>query len=280
MTEQTTEQLQKWKESAFYWNKHRSVLQKIFEPITEAILEAIILQNAKSVLDIACGAGEPSLTMAASYPEIKMVSTDPVGEMLSAARNEARRRNLNRLLFCRCRGEKLPFRSKQFDVALCRLGAMFFPDAMSGLQEILRVLQPGGQMALAVWHSRSENPMFSRITDILDRYIPPTPEAPDQPGAFRFAEPGKLARLLGQAGASEVKEDILDFRMEAPVGINDFWTIRSETSDTLRGKLALLTPSELVSLEKEVKAAVQHFFQGGTMSFPAKAIIVSGKRSH
>ena len=44
----------------------------------------------------------------------------------------------------------LPFADNTFDAAVCRFGAMFFPDTNAALWEIRRVLRPGGRAVLAV----------------------------------------------------------------------------------------------------------------------------------
>jgi hypothetical protein len=63
---------------------------------------------------------------------------------------------------------------------------------------------------------------------------------------FRFAEPGKLASILTDAGASDVREHVLKVQIEAPISPAEFWALRRETSDTLREKLSKLTPEEVV----------------------------------
>jgi hypothetical protein len=98
------------------------------------------------------------------------------------------------------------------------------------------------------------------------------------PGAFRFAEPGALARLLVDVGAAGVRERPLDFSIEAPISPEEFWVMRSETSGTLREKLAKLSEGERLRVAQEVQEAVSEFFLGDQMSFPARALGVMGKR--
>src|SRR5882724_3080954 len=239
MSHQSNQVLGKWGESAFYWEKHRETIQRMFAPITRAMIEDTRLEPNQFVLDVAGGTGEPSLTIAREFGAlVSIVSTDPVAEMVIAARRESRRRGLTNVTFCQCAGERLPFESDRFDRTICRLGVMFLPDTMGGLQEMLRVTRPEGRVTLAVWHSREANPIFHIVTDCLARYVPSPPEDPCAPDPFRFAGLGVLASLLRQAGAKEVTERLFQFSIEAPLSIDQFWTVRSEMSETLRDNLA------------------------------------------
>src|SRR4029079_16689488 len=100
----------------------------------------------------------------------------------------------------------------------------------------------------------------------------------DAPSAFRFAEPGKLANVMTQAGAIDVKEDIVTFDIEAPISSRQFWTMRSQTSDTLREKLTTLSADEQAQIAVEIEQAVKKFFPAGQMKFPAKFIIATGNK--
>jgi SAM-dependent methyltransferase len=279
MSHQLNRALGKWGESAFYWEKHRETIQKMFAPITRAMIEDTRLEANHLVLDVACGTGEPSLTIAREYGAlISIVSTDVVAEMVIAARRESRRRGLTNVTFCQCAGEQLPFESGRFDRTICRLGVMFLPDTKGGLREILRVTRPEGRVTFAVWHSREANPIFQIVTDCLARYVPSPPEDPCAPDPFRFAGLGVLAGLLRQAGAEEVTERLFQFSIEAPLSIDQFWTVRSEMSEIIRDKLAQLTSEQFIQVSEEVKEAVRPFFAEGRMRFPAEVILVTGRK--
>src|SRR5215813_9025145 len=109
-TENSKEPLDAWTESAPYWRKHAAVVRKLFEPITIALLEAAAIERAESVLDVAGGAGEPSLTIARALREKgSVVFTDGVREMVLTTRDEAERASLINMHFTQCVGEALPF---------------------------------------------------------------------------------------------------------------------------------------------------------------------------
>jgi SAM-dependent methyltransferase len=161
----------------------------------------------------------------------------------------------------------------------CRLGVMFFPDPGAALREMLRVTKHEGVIALAVWGKSELNPFSYSVTNVVSRYLNLPPADPSVPNAFRFAEPGALAAILLEAGGRDVKERVIDFHINAPISQKEFWEMRSETSGTLREKLAALPDDQAASVAAEVQKAVSVFFPNNEMNFPAQMIIVTGQKS-
>jgi SAM-dependent methyltransferase len=271
--------LREWRESAPYWEKHAQTIQAMFAPLTSALIEEARIRRGQKVLDVAGGPGEPSLTIAEAVGLSGTVTcTDAAAEMVAAAEVEARRRGLTNVEFRQCAADSLPFDGDLFDAAVSRLGAMFFNDLPVALREMMRVTRSGGTLSFVVWGRSDLNPFFHVVTSVLSRHVEMPAAEDGAPGAFRFAEPGALARLLADVGAEEVRERPLDFRIEAPISPEEFWAMRSETSGTLREKLAGLSEGERLRVAQEVREAVREFFPGDRMSFPARALVVTGKR--
>jgi SAM-dependent methyltransferase len=274
-----SETLQQWRETASYWTKHDDTIRKMFVPLTRALIEQAHIASGHSVLDVAGGSGEPSLTIAQAVgPVGNVMCTDAIAEMVAVAEREARSRGLDNVQFRQCTADSLPFADDSFDVAVSRLGVMFFPDPLAALREMLRVIKPAGRVALAVWGKSDLNPYSYVVTGVVSRYVPAAPVAPDAPDAFRFAEPGKLAGVLEDAGALDVTERVVKFDMAAPLSPEEFWNMRSEISETLREKLKTLSSDDKQRLADEVQEAVSEFFPDGHMKFPAQMLIVSGAK--
>lgn len=275
----TTSSIREWRESAKYWAKHCDTIREMFMPLTHALIKDAQIVEGQSVLDVAGGPGEPSLTIAETVgPTGSVTCTDAVAEMVETARSEAVKRGISNIEFRQCTAHSLPFADNSFGVAVCRLGAMFFPDALADLREILRVVKPGGALAFVVWYKSEFNPFTYVVTDVVDAHVEsPTPD-PNAFSAFRFAELGKLAGILKEAGAIDVRERVFKFDIAAPISPKEFWEMRSGTSDTLRTKLATLSDGERQQIAAEVSQAVAEFFPNNQMRFPAQMIIVSGKK--
>jgi ubiquinone/menaquinone biosynthesis C-methylase UbiE len=271
--------LDEWRESAKYWTKHSATIRTMFAPLTSALIEHAGIRAGQLVLDVAGGPGEPSLTIAEIVgPTGSVTCTDAVPEMVEAARSEAERRGIRNIQFRQCTADSLPFPDDSFDVVVSRLGVMFFPDLSTAMRELLRVAKPGGVLAFAVWHKSELNPFCYVVTRVMDQHVSPTVGDPDAPGAFRFAETGKLANVMKQSGVIDVEENIVKFDMAAPISPLEFWTMRSQTSDTLRHKLERLPKDKQSQVAHEVERAVQEFFPSNQMKFPTQMIIVTGKK--
>jgi len=270
-----SEVLRLWNESAPYWEKHSRAIQAMFKPISKAMIADARISTRDVVLDVAAGIGDPTLDIArVCGPGGWVVGTDAIWGMVTAGRRRADRDNVRNTYFVQCRADALPFRAETFDAAMCRLGVMFFFNPARDVRQLLSTLKPSGRLSFAVWGASEFNPFFSILPPILQRYVPIPPTAPDAPGAFRFAEPGKLAGLLEAAGASQVHERAIDFAIEADVSLEDFWTLRSEMSDTLRERAKQLSPAQLASVKRDVQVECKPYFAADRMSFPARCLIV------
>lgn len=275
--QQDKEVLSQWSESAPYWEKHREVIREMFAPISQALIEDAEITSRRAVLDIATGPGEPALSIADVVgTEGKVLGLDAVPEMVEAARREASRRGCHNTSFEVAFADDLPFPANTFDAVVSRFGVMFFPSPFDSVREMLRVLKPGGRIAMAVWHFAERNPFHYTVSQVVERYVHSPPLAPDSPDAFRFATPGKLLAILSKAGATATHERLLRFSIRALISVEDFWALRSEMSEKLRAKLVMLSKERMAELKREVIGALRAYSGNGVMNFPAEVLIVSG----
>jgi len=279
-SDEQNKELKAWQASARYWDKYRGLIAQMFAPITSGLVEEARIGIGQKVLDIGGGSGEPSLTISSIVgPTGSVMYTDPVTGMVEIAQAEAGRRGLTNIHFRQCSADDLPFADGAFDVAVSRLSAMFFVDPIAGVRETLRVIVEDGYVSFVVWGPKDANPFFSTVTDVMDRFVESSIPDPDAPDAFRFAVPGKFAGILANADAENVIEHRLNFQIEAAISFEQFWQLRTEMSVTLREKMAGLTPAQTLTVKQAVADAARRYFVSGKMSFPAEALIVSGRKS-
>jgi len=273
------EVINRWSGSAPFWEKHREIIRQMFAPVTQALVEDGQIGSRHAVLDIATGPGEPALSVAALVgPEGKVCGVDPVAEMVAAARRAAGRLELRNVQFDVAFADHLPFPADSFDAVISRFGAMFFPSPVNAAREMLRVLKPGRKLALAVWHFAERNPFHYSVSRVIDRYVDSPPPAPDAMDAFRFASPGKLREVLNEAGAAALSERLLQFTIQAPISLENFWALRIEISDALREKIAALSKDRMAEVNRQALESLREYSINRGMSFPAEVLIVSGAK--
>jgi SAM-dependent methyltransferase len=272
--------LQGWSGTAPFWEKHRETIRQMFAPVTQALIDDGLIGRGQAVLDVATGPGEPALSIADRVgPEGTVIGIDPVPEMVSAARRTANQKGHGNARFDVAFTDNLPFPSDTFDAVVSRFGAMFFPSPVTAVREMLRVLKPEKKLVLAVWHLPERNPFFYTVSRALEKFMDATPPQADAPDAFRFASPGKLRGVLGEAGAMAPFERLLQFTIEASMSPEDFWTVRSEISEKLREKMALLSPDQFTEVKRQSIKAFREYSTDRGMSFPAEVLIVSGTKA-
>jgi SAM-dependent methyltransferase len=272
--------IDRWNGAAPFWEKHRETIRQMFAPVTQALIEDAGIARGQTVLDVATGPGEPALGIAAVVgPEGKIVGIDPVPEMVAAAQRSANRGGFRNTQFDVAFADNLPLPADSFDAVVNRFGVMFVRSPVDAVREMLRVLRPGRKLALAVWHRPESNPFFYTLSQVIERYIDSPPLDPDAPEAFRFAAPGRLRDVLGEAGAIALFERLLTFTIDAPLSVEDFWALRIEISEKLREKIAALSPKQLSKAKREALEAMGEYSTTRGMRFPAQVLIVSGTKS-
>jgi ubiquinone/menaquinone biosynthesis C-methylase UbiE len=125
-----------------------AVIGTTLQIVGETLAEAADVRAGERVLDVAAGNGNASLAAARRFAEV--TSSDYVPALLEQGRRRAEAEGLP-ITFAEADAEALPFADASFDLALSSFGVMFTPDHHRAAAELLRVVRPGGRIALACW---------------------------------------------------------------------------------------------------------------------------------
>jgi ubiquinone/menaquinone biosynthesis C-methylase UbiE len=184
-------------------NDYDPLWQEQLSPARTGLLALASLAPGEHVLDLACGTGLVTLDAARRVsPHGKVLGTDLSGQMVEVARRRALEQQLTNVSFQRMDAETLDLPDATFDVVLCALGLMYLPDPPRAVHEWLRVLKPGGRLAIAVWGKRV-NCGWSPVFPIVDAEV----DSDVCPLFFSLGEPDALAQLCSDAGVANVEQE-------------------------------------------------------------------------
>lgn len=124
---------------------------------------------AGEVLEVAVGSG---LNLPHYPPGAKLIGVDLSEGMLQLARRRAATARCEVELL-RADGARLPFGDETFDAVVCTFSLCGFPDPRAGVEEMVRVLRPGGSLLLAD-HVGSTNPFIRMGQWVLQAITVPT----------------------------------------------------------------------------------------------------------
>jgi demethylmenaquinone methyltransferase/2-methoxy-6-polyprenyl-1,4-benzoquinol methylase len=122
------------------------------------------------VLDICCGTGDLVLALEAAR-RAPVLGSDFCHPMLVGAKRKIDRRQARAALF-EADALQLPMRDQSLDLLTVAFGFRNLANYRAGLEEIHRVLRPGG-MAAILEFSRPPNPVFRTLYNFYSRRILP-----------------------------------------------------------------------------------------------------------
>jgi ubiquinone/menaquinone biosynthesis C-methylase UbiE len=143
-TQQTAKLLKEYTAIAATYDRRWSAYLHASLPMT---LQVVSDLPATRVLDIACGTGLllKSLADRADHPEL--IGIDRVPAMLDAAKTNIGKQ----AALLEGEAENLPFDDAGFDLIASTNALHYFPDAIAALQEMRRVISPGGNLVITDW---------------------------------------------------------------------------------------------------------------------------------
>ncbi len=267
-----------WDAVAAGWGDHADYADARAAAVTGEMLARTAPAPGEHVIDLACGPGGAGIAAAHRVgPAGRVLLSDVAPAMVAVAAGRAAAAGLGQVAAAVRDLEAIADPEGAYDVALCREGLMFVPDPARAVREMLRVLRPGGRMAVAVWGSRGRNPwlgiVFDAVAAELGRPVPP----PGVPGPFALSDAPALARLLSDAGVADVRVDArpVPLRATSPA---EWWDRTTALAGPLSGIIAGLPPAGVARLRDRALAAAVPYAAGDGLEFPGETIVASGRR--
>jgi SAM-dependent methyltransferase len=237
------------------------------------MVEHLDLQPGQRVLDLAAGPGDTGFLAAELVrPGGTLISSDVSRAMLGVAQGRARDLGISNVEFREIHLEWIDLETASVDAALCRWGLMLVDDPPTALQEVRRVLRPGGRLALAVWDEPGGNPWATIPSRALVELGYAERPDPGAPGMFALADPGILHEMLASAGFVEVVVDPVDLR-RVNASVDDYIATQLDLSALFAEARARLTDRQWSEVKDRIGALAEPYMaSGGPLEFPARSL--------
>lgn len=234
--------------------------------LAPAFADVARVSAGQRVLDVGCGPGALTAELLRRVGADQVSAVDPSESFVEAC---ARRNPGVRVM--QGHAGQIPFEDASFDAALAQLVLHFVIEPAAAMEEMRRVLKPGGLIAACVWDFGGGMEMlraFWASALALD------PAAPDEMGNRRFGRDGEIASLFDSAGLG----DVISGALEVEAAYEDF-------DDLWAGFLGGVGPAGVycASIDETKRNALREEFRArlrspsGHFSLPARAWYALGR---
>lgn len=183
------------------WVEAQALLDQMFQPFEDLLVDAVAGAAARRVLDIGCGTGSTTLAVARRLgAEGVSVGVDISEPMIATARVRAQREG-SAARFIVADAQSHAFEPGSFDAIISRFGVMFFDDSVAAFANLRRALHGGGELHAIAWRHPAENPFMTVAERAAAPLLPDIPpRRPDAPGQFAFADAQRVRGILQDSG--------------------------------------------------------------------------------
>lgn len=175
----------------------RFLVEPLFRPFAEELLNRVRVAENDRLLDVACGTGIVArLARQVVGGRGRIVGVDASPAMLAQARAVA-----PSIDWREGDAARLPVGDDEaFDVLTCHQGLQFFADRPAAIREMRRVLVPGGRLAVATWLPVGDIPLMRDLQKVAERHL----------GTFvdrrhSFGDADAIRRLLADGGFGAIR---------------------------------------------------------------------------
>ncbi|NDJ76475.1 MAG: methyltransferase domain-containing protein [Chloroflexi bacterium] len=248
-------------------------LPALFQEWTDRVADAAQVQAGDHVLDVACGTGVLARTVATRIANngsgARVVGLDVNEGMLAIAARKA-----PDIDWRHGRAEDLPFDTDSFDAVVSQFGLMFFEDREAAIREMVRVLRPGGRIAVAVWDALENTPGYAAMVDLLQQLFGEE-AAHGLRVPYILGDKTALQKLFARAGLPQVA--ITTHRGTARYPSVKSWVYTDVYGWVL---MDVLDETQVDRLVAAAEQALARFVQpDGSVMFDAPAHIISATKA-
>jgi ubiquinone/menaquinone biosynthesis C-methylase UbiE len=257
------------------WVEEQELLDQMFKPLEDLLVEAVLASSRRRVLDVGCGTGSTTLAVARLLgAEGRCIGIDISDPMLTAAQARAQREGTP-ASFIRANAQNHAFEPASFDLIISRFGVMFFDDFVQAFANLRRAAKDDAELRFISWRSPSENPFMTTAERAAAPLLPNLPaRRPDAPGQFAFADQRRVYRILEESGWAEIDIRPIDVACTLPekelvrylTRLGPLGLILHEADDRTRTQVI-----------ETVRAAFEPYVHGAEVRFTAACWMVGAR---
>lgn len=262
------------------WAAEQARTDELIRAFGDAALAAAKPQAGETVVDVGCGCGDTSLSLALQVGvQGRVVGVDVSAAMLDVARSRASDRENLTFIEADASSTGLP---GPFDLMFSRFGVMFFDDPPAAFAHLRKALKPGGRLAFVCWAAPQVN-LWAALPAQTARKasgLNLAPSDPNAPGPFAFADKNRVHDILSAAGFTKIS-----FKpFEAPMYLGS--SPRSAAEGAVRiGPASRVAreagPERLPVILEAIEAALTpHAAADGSVSLTGTTWLVSAVSEH
>ncbi len=268
-----------WDAAAAGWDRHAPAIRTWLRQPTDAMLAMAGVATGQGVLDVAAGAGDQTLDIAARVgPDGAVVATDLSQEILTRALHNTQAAGYRTVSILAADAEDLGLDSDCFDAAVCRLGLMFLTEPLAGLREVYRVLKPGARFCAMVFAGPEASPCLRILMQTALRHAGQAPRDPFLPGGLvSLGKPDLLDELFRSAGFRAVATTRMDAPFRLPT-TKDYLAFVRDAAGPIMQILARLEPEARAAAWADIEAQLDTFQTAEGWAGPNTLLLTAGQK--
>jgi ubiquinone/menaquinone biosynthesis C-methylase UbiE len=221
------------------------------------------------VLDVGCGTGSLTFTIAERTNAATIVGIDPSAGYVEYARAH---NTYPHVTLDIGDAQALPYGDAFFDCCVSSLMIQFVSDAHESAKEMKRVTKAGGIVATCMWDNGGAMEVSQAFWDAA---VALDAEA-KRPVTDFYGSPKTLSDLWISTGLENVETKLLVIPMEFR-SFEDFWRSRLDSQGPPKAYIARLSEDGKHALKERLRMDILGDRSDGPMTFQAKAWAVRGK---
>jgi len=254
------------------WVEMQEILDRLFHPMEQLLVDAVASGPAGRVLDVGCGTGGTTVAIARQLGTAGDCTGIDISEpMLAAARRRAERDGVPARFIC-ADAQRYRFEPPTYDMVVSRFGVMFFDDFVEAFTNLRRATTQGGALRIIAWRGVAENPFMTTAERAAAPLVTIPPRPPDGPGQFAFADENRVRSILEQSGWSGIDFQPID--VVCTMSEKDLPVYLSRLG-ALGRTLAEMDESTCARIVAAVLPAFEPYIDGSDIQFTAACWMVS-----